>query len=99
MAVVARVLTLPPTRWGGFRASRTIGEISMPRVAGVRALRCSSRRRPLTKVLILAQLARRISALAITHAKLYILATAWFGSGIESNLEDWFDYLLQGFPI
>jgi hypothetical protein len=76
-----------------------MGEISMPRVAGVRALRCSSHRSPLTKVLILAQLARRISAPATTHAKLYILATAWFGSGIESNPEDGFDYLLQGFPI
>jgi len=99
MAVVAGVLTLPPTHWGGSRASRATGEISMPRVAGVRALRRSSHRSPLTKVLILAQLARRISALATTHAKLYILATAWFGSGFESNLEDWFDYLLQGFPI
>ena len=55
------MLTLAPTRWGGFRPSRTMGEISMPRVAGVRALRCLSHRSPSTKVLIFAQLALRIS--------------------------------------
>jgi len=93
------MLTLARTRWGGSRALRTMGEISMPRVAGVRALRCSFHRSPSTKVLILAQLALRIFAPATTHAKLYIVATAWFGSGFESNLEEWFNYLLQGFPI
>jgi len=71
----------------------------MPRLAGVRALRCSSHRSPSPKVLILAQLALRISAPATTHAKLYIVAAAWFGSGFESIPEDWFDPLLQGFPI
>jgi hypothetical protein len=76
-----------------------MGEMSMPRVAGVRALRCSSHRSPSTKVTIFAQLALRISGLATTHAKLYIVATAWFGSGFESNLEDWFAHLLQEFPI
>jgi hypothetical protein len=76
-----------------------MGEISMPRVAGVRALWCSSHRSPSTKVLILAQLALRISVLATTHAKLYIIATAWFGSGFESNPADGFHYLVQGFPM
>jgi hypothetical protein len=76
-----------------------MGEISMARVAGVRALRCSSHRSPSTKVLIFAQLTLRVSALATTHAKLYIVATAWFGSGFESNPEEGFDDLLQGFPI
>ena len=99
MAVAAGVLTLAPTRWGGSRASRTIGEISMPRLAGVRALRCSSHGSPSTKVLILAQLALRISAPATTHAKLYIVATAWFGSGFESNPAEVLDYLVQGFSI
>jgi hypothetical protein len=49
--------------------------------------------------LIFGHLTLRISAPATTHAKLYIVATALFGSGFESNLEDGFDYLLQGFPI
>jgi hypothetical protein len=99
MAVAAGVLTLAPTRWGGARASRTMGEISMPRVAGVRALRCSSHRSPSTKVLIFAPLPLRISAPATTHAKLYIVATACFGSGFESNPANGLDYLVQGFPI
>jgi len=99
MAVAAGMLALAPTRWGGSRALRTMGEISMPRVAGVRTLRCSSHRSPSTKVLILAQLALRISAPATTHAKLYIVATAWFGSGFESNPAEGLDYLVQGFSI
>jgi hypothetical protein len=49
--------------------------------------------------LILAQLALRISAPATTHAKLYIVATAWFGSGFESNPAEGLDYLVQGFSI
>ena len=70
MAVVAGVLTLAPTRWGRSRPSRTTGEMSMPRVAGVRALRCSSHRSPSTNVLIFPQLTPRISGPATTHAKL-----------------------------
>jgi len=99
MAVAAGMLTLASTRWGGSRAFRTMGEISVPRVAGVWALRCPFHRSPSTKVLILAQLALRISAPATTHAKLYIVATAWFGPGFESNPADGLDYLLQGFSI
>ncbi len=99
MAVAADVLTLAPLHWGGSRASRTMGEISVPRVAGMRALRCSSHRSPSTKVLIFVPLALRISAPAITHAKLYVVATAWFESGCKSNPADGFDDLLQGFPI
>jgi hypothetical protein len=76
-----------------------MGEISMPRVTGVRALRCSSHRSPSAKVLVFAPLALRISAAATTHAKLYVVATAWFGSGFESNPADGFDDLVQGFSI
>jgi hypothetical protein len=40
-----------------------------------------------------------ISGSATTHAKLHIVRMAFIGWGFESNLKDWFDYLIRGLPI
>ena len=57
----------------------------MLRVAGVRALTCSSNQSLSTQALICGQLALQIFGLAKTRAKLYMIKVALIGPGFHSE--------------